>query len=84
MARKTSTPHLGFIIDEKLSFREHILEAIEKAKKGLSLMKFLTNFVNRSTLVLTYTMNVRPHLEYGDIIYHDCAKYLMDMLESIQ
>ena len=84
VARKTSTPHLGFILDEKLSFREHILEAIEKAKKGLCLMKFLTNFVNRSTLVLTYTMNVRPHLEYGDIIYHDCAKYLMDMLESIQ
>ena len=84
VARKTSTQHLGIILDEKLSFREHILEAIEKAKKGLSLMKFISKFVDRKTLVLTYTMHVRPHLEYGDIIYHDCAKYLMDMLESIQ
>jgi len=84
VARKPSTKHLGIILDEKLSFREHILEAIEKAKKGLSLMKFLSNFVNRKTLVLTYTMHVRPHLEYGDIIFHDSARYLMDMIESIQ
>ena len=47
-------------------------------------MKFLSNLVNRKTLVLTYTMHVRPHLEYGDIIFHDLAGYLMDMLESIQ
>ena len=84
VARKKSTKHLGIILDEKLNFREHILEAIEKAKKGLSLMKFLSSFVNRKTLVLTYTMHVRPHLEYGDILFHDCATYLMDMLESIQ
>ena len=84
VAREKSTKHLGIILDEKLNFREHILEAIEKAKKGLSLMKFLSRFVNRKTLVLTYTMHVRPHLEYGDIIFHDCANYLMDMLESIQ
>ena len=60
------------------------MEAIEKAKKGLSLMKFLSNHVNRKTLVLTYTMYVRPHLEYGDIIFHNCADYLMKSLESIQ
>ena len=84
VARETSTKHLGVILDEKLNFRKHILEAIEKAKKGLSLMKFLSNHVNRKTLVLTYTMYVRPHLEYGDIIFHNCADYLMKSLESIQ
>jgi len=84
VARKPSTKHLGLTLDEKLSFREHILGAIEKAKKGLSLMKFLSKHVNRKTLVLTYTMHVRPHLEYGDILFHDCAGYLMKSLESIQ
>ena len=29
-------------------------------------------------------MHVRPHLEFGDIIFHNCAEYLMDMIESIQ
>ena len=41
VARKASTKHLGMILDEKLNFREHIKEALEKAKKGLALMKFL-------------------------------------------
>ena len=36
VARKDSTKHLGIILDEKLNFRKHILESIEKAKKGLS------------------------------------------------
>ena len=47
-------------------------------------MKFLSKYVNRKILELSYTMHVRPHLEYGDIIYHNCAEYLMDKIESIQ
>ena len=39
VARKNATVHLGVTLDEKLNFRDHILDAIEKAKKGLSLMK---------------------------------------------
>ena len=84
VARVESTTHIGLTIDQKLSFREHILAAIDKAKSGLSLMKFLSRYVDRKVLSLTYTMHVRPHLEYGDLIYHDCSQYLMDMLESIQ
>ena len=72
VARKKSTKHLGMILDEKLSFRKHILDKIGKAKKGISLMKFLSKYVNRKTLELTYKMHVRPHLEYGDIMFHDC------------
>ena len=84
VARQDSTKHIGMILDEKLSFNQHIIEKIEKAKKGLSLMKFLSTFINRKTLDLTFKMHVRPHLEYGDIIYHKCAAYLMEKLESIQ
>jgi len=47
-------------------------------------MKYLSRFINRKTLDLTYKMHVRPHLEYGDIMYHNCAAYLMEKLESIQ
>ena len=46
VARKASTKHLGMILDEKLNFREHIKEALEKAKKGIALMKFLSKLVD--------------------------------------
>ena len=84
VAQVDNTKHLGLTVDEKLIFKEHILASVDKAKKGLSLMKLLSKYVNRKTLILTYFMHVRPHLEYGDVIFHDCAKYLMDTLESIQ
>ena len=85
MARKTSTKHLGIILDEKLSFSEHIKEAIEKAKqKGIALMKFLSNKVSSSVLELTFKMYVRPHLDYGDVIYHDQQSQTMELLEKIQ
>ena len=84
VARKSSTKHLGVILDEKLTFREHIKEAISKAKKGLALMKFLSKNVTAHVLEMTYKMYVRPHLEYGDIIYHDQQSAMMDHLESIQ
>ena len=45
VSRETSTKHLGIILDDRLTFRKHILEAITKAKKGLALMKFLSKYV---------------------------------------
>ena len=72
--RQPDTQHLGVILDEKLTFQKHIKESIEKAKKGISLMKFLSKWVNRKVLEQTYKMYVRPHLEYGDILFHNQHK----------
>ena len=38
VARMESTKHLGIILDDKLSFKQHINEAIVKAKKGIVIM----------------------------------------------
>ena len=38
--RNDSTKHLGLHLDEKLSFKKHISEAIVKAKRGVALLKF--------------------------------------------
>jgi hypothetical protein len=84
VARETSTKHLGIILDERLTFRKHIKEAISKAKKGLSLMRFLSKYLTPKILDQTYKMYVRPHLEYGDVIFHDQLADMMDSLESIQ
>ena len=84
VARKPSTKHLGLILDERLTFAEHIKEAIDKAKKGVALMKFLANKVSSSVLELTYKMYVRPHLDYGDVIYHNQHTASMELLEKIQ
>ena len=84
VARKEWTKHLGVFLDEKLTFKKHVQESIIKANKGLSLLKFLSKYVNRKILDMMYKMYVRPHLEYGDLIYHGQSSELTKNLEKIQ
>jgi len=84
VAREKSTKHLGFYLDEKLSFKIHITESIKKAMKGISLLKFLTRYLDRSKLDITYKLYVRPHLEKGDVIFHQRSSELMKAIESVQ
>ena len=65
VARKEWTKHIGVFLDEKLTFKKHVQESIIKANKGLSLLKFLSKYVNRKILDMMYKMCGRPHLEYG-------------------
>ena len=47
-------------------------------------MIFLSKYVTSYVLELTYKMYVRPHLDYGDVIYPDQTPDMMAKLESIQ
>ena len=87
--------HLGIILDSKLSFSAHIKAAITKTRKGVGLLKYLSKYLPRHTLNELFKLYVRPHLEYGDAIYHIPAKVcefsgntilsnLIEKLESVQ
>ena len=91
----TEHKHLGIILDSKLSFSSHIKSAISKTRKGIGLLKHLSKYLPRDTLNKVYKLYVRPHLDYGDVIYHAPAKMcdfsrniilpnLMEKLESVQ
>ena len=67
---KAEHRHLGIILDSKLTFLSHIKEAIVKARRGFGIIRFLSKYVARDVLDQIYKLYVRPHLDYGDIIYH--------------
>ena len=68
--RKSEHKHLGLILDSKLNFQSHIREAIMKARRGIGIIRYLSKFASRDVLDQVYKLYVRPHLDYGDIIYH--------------
>ena len=68
--RKSEDKHLGLILDSKLNFQSHIREAIMKARRGIGIIRYLSRTVSRDVLDQVYKLHVRPHLDYGDIIYH--------------
>ena len=82
--RENHTKHLGFILDQRLNFRKHINEKIKKANKGLGLLKFLSKYTTRPVLDTIYKMYVRPHLDYGVVIYHEQLKDSMQLVESVR
>ena len=67
ITRKTEHKHLGMILDSKLSCKSHVSEAILKARRGIGLIRHLSQYVSRDVLDQMYKLYVRPHLDYGDV-----------------
>ena len=65
----SSQKHLGLILDDKLNFKSHLREKCSKFNKEIGIIKKLQNTLPRQALLTIYKSFVRPHLDYGDIIY---------------
>ena len=63
---------LGLTFDPRINFLQHTRNAIEKAKKGINILKALTSTgwgKQKETLVSTYNAITRPKLEYANSIW---------------
>ena len=65
-AKKKVTRHY---VDEQPTFCKHLMMLTLKTKNVMGLLRKLQNLFCRSTLITIYKAFVRPHLDYGDIIY---------------
>ena len=61
--------HLGVFLDCKLNFEEHRKTIVNKINKTIGLLRKFQNFLPRKSLLTIYKPFIRPHLDYGDIIY---------------
>ena len=85
LQRQSVQKHLGLSLDEKLSFLEHIDVKLKKATVGVNLMLKLNLLLPRSSLLTVYKCFIRPHLDYGDVIYdHMNLSSLANKIESVQ
>ena len=67
------------------SLLDHINETIKKATKGVNAIRKMNLLLPRSSLLAIYKSFVRPHLEYGDVIYNQPNNSrLSDKIESVQ
>ena len=61
--------HFGVILDVKLIFEEHLKNVFNKTNETIGLLKKLSNLLPRQALVTIYKAFIRPHLDYGDVLY---------------
>ena len=80
-----SHKHLGIVLDKHLSFHEHITKKIKICNKLINTVKHLSFHLPRKSLLTIYKSFVRPHLDYGDIIYDNPEnETLINKLEKVQ
>ena len=78
----SSQKHLGVTLDVSL---EHLNNVLNKVNKTIGLLHKLQNLLSRSTLITVYKAFVRPHLDYGDILFDETYNSsFREKLESIQ
>ena len=61
--------HLGMQLDKKLNSDEHLSKVESKVNKTIGIIRKLQNVLPRPALLTIFKSFIRPHLDYGDIIY---------------
>jgi hypothetical protein len=70
---------LGVTIDRDLKFHLHVAKAVNKASRMLGLVRATFTCIDETTLPRLFTAMVRPHLEYGNVIWY--PRFRRDKLE---
>ena len=77
--------YLGMHLDEKLNFSTHINENIAKANKSIRIIGKIAHVLPRESLITIYKSFVRPHIDYGNIIYDQPNNdSFCNMIERVQ
>ena len=62
---KEYAKYLGILIDDKLSFKQHIQHVKSKLIRGNAILSMIRHYVQKNTLINTYNAYIQPHLDYG-------------------
>ena len=76
---------VGIFLDAQLTFEEYLKVITTKVNKTIGLIRKLRNVFPRPALMTVYKSFVRPHLDYGDVIYDEAYnETLQQKPESVQ
>ena len=72
-------------LDSKLNVSEHLKTIFQKTNKTLVLLRKLKTLLLRAPLITIYKSFIRPHLDYGDMIYDQTFNMsFQQKMETIQ
>jgi len=76
--------YLGFVIDEQLSFKDHILYLISKLRKYVGIFWKIGPLLNKQTRYLIYNSLFHSNLAYGIELYGNSKKICIQSLQVLQ
>ena len=76
--------HIGIFISDDCTWDCHIKSSTDKAWKMLNMMRTLKICLGRKTLQIIYFSFIRPLIEYADVVWDNCPRFLKDQPDKIQ
>ena len=81
--RKMHFTYLGVVLDETLSFNEHVKHVLSKAGKRLGMLGRIRDNLSMNTANTIYKSFILPVLDYCDTVWTCCGKVNSDLLERL-
>jgi hypothetical protein len=75
---------LGVIFDKNLKFDKQVESSVQKANKMLGIIKRSFTYLDEDMFLRLYKSLIRPHLEYGNVIWNPYLKRQSARIESVQ
>jgi ribonucleases P/MRP protein subunit RPP40 len=75
---------LGVWFDSNLKFSSHVAHAVSKGNQTLGLIKRSFTYLDENLVKQLYISLVRPHLEYGNVVWHRYLRKDVNLLEAVQ
>ena len=82
--RVTSTKFLGIIVDENLTWKNHINCTSKTISRNIGVINKLKHFIPYSILRTLYCTLILPYLNYGVVIWGKTCKSYLDKIVKLQ
>ena len=76
---------MDLVLENKLTFKKHVNDKVNKAYFGAGKVKKLRDILSRDSLVIIYKSFIKSHLAYGNVIYDQPNNdSFTDQIEQLQ
>ena len=82
--RVKMTKCLGNIIDQHLTWEDHIEYVSKKIRRNIDVLKRLRNVIPRDSLITRYKTLIEPHFRYRNTVWGYCNETLIQKLQVLQ
>ena len=73
---------LGLIIDDRLSWSNHIKELCRKISSAIGALRRIRSLISQSTAVQIYNALIQPHFDYCAPVWDGLSSYLCEKLQK--
>ena len=84
LKQKSEIKYLGVTIDNKLSWKSHILNKKKKGTKVLNMIRRNLHFAPKEVKETAYMSTVRPIIEYASTVWSPNSEQLKEHIETVQ